>query len=142
MRLEDIQSKLSVIVENLDKLRALSALSREEFEADFRNLDSTLHRLQTSIQALVDVAGYLVAELGLRAPDSSVDIIEVLREAGRLTDEEAVTFTKMVQFRNRVVHLYNRINADIVYEILTTELSDVEHFYRRLVDIITSESED
>ncbi|MCS6859492.1 MAG: hypothetical protein NZT92_04130 [Abditibacteriales bacterium] len=43
--------------------------------------------------------------LGLHAPGSGVDIIEVLREANRFTDEEAATFIEMVPFRNRVVHL-------------------------------------
>jgi hypothetical protein len=48
MRREDVESKLDIIPENLEKLRVLGAMSYEEFISDFRNIDSALHRLQIS----------------------------------------------------------------------------------------------
>lgn len=71
MRKEDVQSKLDIIPENLEKLEILRSMSYEEFKSDFRNIDSTLHRLQTSIQALIDIGGYIIASLGLRTPSTS-----------------------------------------------------------------------
>jgi len=55
MKQEDIQTKIDVIVENLEKLGSLKAKTYEDFTSDFRNIDSALHRLQTSIQALLDI---------------------------------------------------------------------------------------
>ena len=57
MRKEDIQSKLDIIPENLEKIKILQTMDYEEFISDFRNIDSALHRLQTSFQALVDIGG-------------------------------------------------------------------------------------
>lgn len=66
MKQEDIQTKLDIIPENLEKLELLRSKSYEEFVSDFRNIDSALHRIQTSIQALLDIGGYIIASLGLK----------------------------------------------------------------------------
>lgn len=84
MRKEDVQSKLDLIPENLEKLEILRGMGDEEFVSDFCNIDSALHRLQTSIQALVDMGGYIIASLGLRTPGSSGEVIDILVEHGLL----------------------------------------------------------
>ncbi len=71
MKKEDVQTKLDIIPENLEKIETLRSLGYKEFTSDFRNVDSALHRLQTSIQALVDLGAYIVASLGLRTPGTS-----------------------------------------------------------------------
>lgn len=49
MKKEDIQTKIEVILDNLEKLHILKEKSYEDFIADFRNIDSALYKLQTSI---------------------------------------------------------------------------------------------
>lgn len=88
MRKEDVQTKLDIIPENLEKLEILSVKSFQEFTSDFRNIDSALHRLQTSIQALVDIGGYIIASLGLRTPGTSGEVIDILVEYGLLKTEQ------------------------------------------------------
>jgi uncharacterized protein YutE (UPF0331/DUF86 family) len=39
----------------------------------------------------------------------------------------------MFAFRNRVVHLYDRVEARIVYEILTRNRDDLEELLRHLL---------
>lgn len=71
MTAEGVQAKLAILRENLGKLEQIPQASLQQFSADFRNLDSALHRLQTSIQALIDIASYVTAKQGLGAPASS-----------------------------------------------------------------------
>lgn len=132
----EVQTKLDTVADNLEKLAKLPTRTYEEFVSDFRTLDSALHRLQTSVQALVDLGAYIVSSLGLRTPTSTVDVGQVLREGGLLDDEHAATLTKMIQFRSRVVHLYNRIDPRILYEIVTQELGDFRGFFRLFLDLI------
>jgi hypothetical protein len=82
MKKEDIQTKIDVIFNNLDELNFLKAKSYEEFISDFRNIDASLHILQTSIQALLDIGSYIIASLGLKTPNTNAEIIEILNEAG------------------------------------------------------------
>jgi len=136
MRREDVESKLDIIPENLEKLRVLGAMSYEEFISDFRNIDSALHRLQTSIQALVDLGGYIIASLGLRTPGTSGEVIEILIERGLLPKEQRDRHVSMIQFRNRIVHFYNNIDLKILYQILQEELVDIRELYRIFIQII------
>lgn len=122
MRQRDVQTKIDVIRDNLDKLQSLGKLSYTDFASDFRSVDSALHRLQTSIQALLDIGGYIVAALGLKAPETNAEIVEILCDNGHLPQEKRERYLKMSKFRNRIVHLYNHIDTKAVYDILTTEL--------------------
>ena len=132
----DVQTKIDVIQDNLEKLNTLKAKTFEDFRSDFRNIDSALHRLQTSIQALIDIGSYIVASLGLRAPTTNAEIVEILSDAGHLPKGKKETYIQLSQFRNRIVHLYNHIDAKMIYEILTNELDDLKGFYTTLLLII------
>ena len=141
MKMEDVQIKLDMIVENLEKLAILKDKSYDEFQSDFRNIDSSLHRLQTSIQALVDIGSYIIASLGLRAPSNSAEVIEILVEQNLLEKEKQDRYISMIQFRNRIVYLYNDIDIKVLHQILQNELDDIRNLYGKLIRIIQAESE-
>jgi uncharacterized protein YutE (UPF0331/DUF86 family) len=133
---DDIQTKLAVLAENLERMAEIPQSTYEEFGADFRNLDSALHRLQTSIQALIDLASLATARRGLGAPRSSVDALQKLEDAGVLPPATTSRFTPMVGFRNRLVHLYDRIDPAIVYRVLTERRDDLVELARLLTDAV------
>ena len=136
MRKEDVQSKLDIIPENLEKFEILRGMDYETFILDFRNIDSALHRFQTSIQALVDIGGYIIASLGLRTPGTSGDVVDILVEHNLLKGEQRGRYISMIQFRNRIVHFYNDMDLKILYQILQEELVDIRELYQRLILII------
>lgn len=135
MTFEQVQTKLDVLKTNLVKLDEIPQASFEEFAADFRNVDSTLHILQTSIQALVGVAAYLSASRALPAARTSHEIFERLEEAGCLPVGTSARFAPIIGFRNRVVHLYDRIDERRVYEILTANRRDLAELLALLLAI-------
>lgn len=141
MRQEDIQTKIDVIVENLEKLGSFKAMTYEDFISDFRNIDSVLHRLQTSIQAILDIGSYIIANLGLKMPNTNAEIIKILSDAGYIPEEKVETYTDMSKFRNRIVHLYNHIDTETLYDILVNELDDIKGFYINLLKIIDEHKE-
>ncbi len=134
----DVQRRLEILRVNLERLAEIPQETFEEFSADFRNLDSALHRLQTSIQALLDLGAVLVSRLGLPAPRTSLDILSSLEQAGHLPVGSSVRFRPILGFRNRVVHLYDRIDERIVYRILTEERGDLAELLELLLDALES----
>jgi uncharacterized protein YutE (UPF0331/DUF86 family) len=108
------EAKCDFIRENLERLDAIEQSSFERFSSDPRNLDSALYRLQTTIQALIDIGSYVTASLGLPTPEHSRDILEALERAGHLPPGSVARFAPMFAFRNRVVHLYDRVEPRIV----------------------------
>ncbi len=125
MTLDHLQSKLDLLKSNLAQLDRVPQSSYEEFASDFRNVQATLHLLQTSIQALIDLGAFLVAERSLPTPRSSHDVLERLEEDGALPPGSAARFAPVIGFRNRVVHLYDRIDERRVYDVLTQHRADL-----------------
>jgi uncharacterized protein YutE (UPF0331/DUF86 family) len=140
MKKEDIQAKIDVIFDNLEKLKFFSSMTYEEFIGDFRNIDASLHILQTSIQALLDIGSYIIASLGLKTPNTNAEIIEILSEAGYIPNSQAEKYKKMSQFRNRIVHIYDHIDTEVLYDILVNELDDIKDFYATLLEVIETNS--
>lgn len=136
MRQEDIQTKIDIIVDNLEKLGTLRAKTYEDFISDFRNIDSALYILQTSIQALLDIGSYIIANLGLKMPNTNAEIIKILSDAGYIPKEKIATYTEISKFRNRIVHLYNHIDKKTLYDILVNELADLKDLFADLLKII------
>ena len=141
MRKEDVQSKFDLIPDNLEKLEILRAMGYEKFTSDFRNIDSVLHRFQTSIHPLVDIGGYIIASLGLRTPGTSGEVIDMLVDHGLLNAERRDRYISMIQFRNRIVHFYNNIDLKVLYQILQEELLDIRELYRTLILVIEEHPE-
>ena len=132
-RLHQASKAYGKVRDNLEKLEQLPQGSFDEFIGDFRNVDSALHRLQTGIQALIDVASYATARRGLGTPTTSADALVKLEGAGHLPIGSAARFTPIFGFRNRVVHLYDRIDPQIVYRILTEDRPGLEELARLLL---------
>ena len=134
MTRDELAAKLEVIRENLERLEALPQGSYEEFASDFRTVDSALHRLQTTIQALMDLGSFQMARLGLAPPRTSRAILEIMEENGALPQGSTERFGPIFGFRNRIVHLYDRIDQRIVYRILRERRPDQAELCALLLD--------
>jgi len=135
MVLDEVQSKLDVLRTNLEQLDRIPLGTFDEFNSDFRNLAASLYLLQTSIQALIDFGGYLVASKALPTPRTSHEVFERLEVAGLLPPGTASEIGPIIGFRNRVVHLYDRVDAERVYEILTRHRRDLPKLLHLLLAI-------
>ena len=140
MNKQDVQINFDTIDDNLEKLNTLSSLSRDEFMADFRNIDATVRILQTSIQALVDISRYVIRSLELPSADSYREVPVVLADAGYLDQTSTPIYDEMVKFRNLVVHHYYRVNPEDIYSILTQNLSDLQNWRTTLLEIIEADA--
>jgi uncharacterized protein YutE (UPF0331/DUF86 family) len=137
MTFEQVQSKLDILKANLEKLDAIPQASPEQFSADYRNVGAALYLLQTSIQALIDLASYLVARNALPTPRTSHDVFERLEHAGLLPAGSALRYGPIVGFRNRVVHMDDRIDESRVYEVLSSHRRDLAE----LLDLLLAAAE-
>ncbi len=136
MRQRDIQGKIDFFMDNQKKLDSLRKYSFSELSSNFERVDSTIYRLQTSIEALLDIARYIVSDLGLRVPSTSAEVIAILLEEGLITQRNAEQYIQMIGFRNRVVHEYNSIDIKKLYEILQEDSKDLKKFFTTLLQII------
>ncbi|RLG49356.1 MAG: hypothetical protein DRN96_09760 [Thermoproteota archaeon] len=112
---ELVESRLLDLREILARAKSL-----EEFRRPWI-LYSTLHVIQSCIQALLDMSIHLIAELGAKKPSTYRETAEILRKLGVLDSELAEKFSGMIGFRNLLVHQYARVSVEEAYRIAREE---------------------
>jgi uncharacterized protein YutE (UPF0331/DUF86 family) len=135
-----LADKASFVREALAALDTLPLATLDEFLADRRNLPSALHWLQTAIQALIDIGLVVVAARGLPPPRTSGEVLERLEAAGAVPHGTAQHYLPIIGFRNRVVHLYDRVDPAIVYRIAVEDRGDLVALLDLLLDAIPESS--
>jgi uncharacterized protein YutE (UPF0331/DUF86 family) len=70
----------------------------------------------------------ICSRLRLKTPDDGAQVFRRLAQEGLLPTEHIQTYTRMVKFRTRLVHLYQEVDAEQVYTVMQTELGDFRMF--------------
>lgn len=132
MDLIKIESFFRDLDSYLDSLRQLAGLPRVELANDPISLGAAKYYLQISIECCINVANHVISRKRFRAPATYADSFTILAENGVIDPEFCATAHRMVRMRNRLVHLYWEVDADILYDTLQNNLTDFD----RLKDYI------
>jgi len=132
---QKIFEKLENLREHLGYLTKLQGetLSEEDFVSDFHLFGNTERYLQLSIQSIVDIAHLIIIDLDIKRPDDNYEAVSLLHKNRIVSEDLASKLTKMVGLRNILVHEYGKIDRKKVYEVLTTQLRDLEEFKKQVV---------
>ncbi len=123
-----ISDRLQRLDSYLATLARLADLPHDDLIDDSIPLGSTERYLHLAIECCLDIANHLVAGLQLREPENYADVFAVLTEANILPDHFLPMAQQMARFRNRLVHVYWDIDAEVIYTILHTRVDEFEHF--------------
>lgn len=116
----------------MDFLQEIQSLPEEKFVASRRDFHSAERCLQLAIECLINIGNHIISDQGLRAPKDYADIFKVLAENSILFMEDALSLKQMVQFRNRLVHVYWDIVPKVLWQIIQEDLGDIERCARNL----------
>jgi len=125
--LAELTGYVEEAVRNIDRL--LSERRAEEVVEDYFYLNALLYILQTSIQALIDMAYRLLSKMGSRPPSSYGEAPRILHKLGMLNAANADRLRRMIGLRNVLVHRYLELDRELVLTILR------ERRYRELLAI-------
>ncbi|RLG05351.1 MAG: DUF86 domain-containing protein, partial [Thaumarchaeota archaeon] len=90
--------------------------------------DIARSRLLIAIEASINICYHIVAKKLRRVPDEYEQCFKILGEEGLISKGLAERLSLMCGFRNRLVHLYWKINYQLVYKVIHSHLSDLELF--------------
>jgi uncharacterized protein YutE (UPF0331/DUF86 family) len=131
-----IGKKLVLLDGYQQRLISLQKHDLEEFLNDQHLQWSVEHRLQLSIQCVIDVSQALIRKKGLTCPSHAVDVVALLAEQRLVSRELGEKLVSMVRFRNVVVHAYDHVRPDVVHQCLMTRLGDFDLFAKQILDHI------
>ncbi len=98
------------------------------FEKDYLKQDAVGLNLQRACELSLDIANHLIKIKKLGLPQSSKDSFALLQRAGLITDQQMKTLQAMVAFRNILVHDYQKLNLDIMVNVIEHHLQDLLDF--------------
>ena len=126
MRNGVILGKLQALDETLAELRSLGQVSEDMVRADWRTRRAIERDLQVLVEVVIDVCQRLLALHNQTPAPTSADAVAVCIRLGILS--EKAEYRRMVQFRNVVVHRYERVDVKVLVNIVNNNLRDFEQF--------------
>ncbi len=125
-----VLSKLSIIEDYLLKLGEYLPVSLENFKKNWGLRKIFERSLQVMIEAMIDTGERIIAQKQITAQKTAADTFNKLCELGVIADDE--TYIKMVRFRNLVVHNYDSIDPEILYNVIQKNLPDFKKFIQEI----------
>ena len=129
---DKITSLVSEMRKAVEYLRSLSALDKESFLTDPDKIGSAKYNFIIAIESAIDICNHIISQNGYRIPEDYADTFQVLEEQGAFNKGFIRDLKNMVRFRNRLIHLYIKIDDSQVYEILQTRLNDFKTFLENI----------
>ena len=129
-----ILKKISHIRHNLSRLRGKGSISLAFFKEDLDMQDSVLHNLQLAVQGCTDIGSHIISDEGWGIAGSLNEIFYILQDKGVITHDLTEKMVSMVGFRNILVHEYEDVDLDIVYDILCSHLKDIDEYLLAVVN--------
>jgi uncharacterized protein YutE (UPF0331/DUF86 family) len=129
-----------VVLNKAATIERCVARAREEYLAapatfarDLTRQDAAILNIQRACEAALDLAHHVIRRDRLGVPQGARDVFELLRKAGRLSDDLALALKKMVGFRNLAVHDYQALQLPIVEAVITHHLGEFEQFSAAMI---------
>ena len=126
MRAKTIIDRIGIVRSMLENLRKVPLGSLEEFTSDRRNAPAAESLLRRALEALMDLGRHILAKGFGRGVSEYKKVGTELGEVGVLGRDEATLFRKMAGYRNRMVHLYDEVTTEELYQICAEHLDDFD----------------
>jgi uncharacterized protein YutE (UPF0331/DUF86 family) len=129
-----LRSHLDHLRGDLRRLGRIRDEGRSEFLENEVAQAAATRWLQTAVEAMIDIGNHVIAREGLGVPRAYADSMEILIRDGVLPADHRDSLVAMVRFRNRVVHLYDEVDAEDIWAIIERDLGDFETFMAAIVE--------
>ena len=135
-----IVARLNVIADCVNALEQRQKLTYAEFVADDATYRAVERYFQIAIQAAIDIAGVLLANLSVKVANGYADVFRKLGEVGIVPPDFAERLAAMAGFRNVLVHMYLEVDPAKVYHALQHDLSDLDEFVKHVARYVAGDA--
>lgn len=134
-----IQRLLNNLASYVNDLRSATDITHDRYINDIRLQRFVERTLQIGIECCFDIIHHIISDQNLREPNSYADSFSVLEEQGILSRKSVPDFQMMAQFRNKIVHYYDKIDPEQVYAIFKGKLETFDSFKNQIETWIDSQ---
>lgn len=123
---ELVWKKLADIETLLKELRTLVDI--DKIGRDIKEERFAAHTLQLAIQNALDICSHIISDERLGEPVTNQELFSILERHGWLQPDLAPRLRNMAGFRNVLVHAYDRLDLNILVDVLRHRLTDLDGF--------------
>ena len=136
-----ISERIGIITNSVNRLKRLANTPMEQFRVDEDAIDIAENRLRRALEALFDLGRHVVIKSGLGVPVDYRSVIEKLREANCLPADFAQNIAGIAGYRNRLIHDYNKVTPEELYDLMQNRLTDLTKFCKYIMDFTSGNKE-
>ena len=121
-----VVDRLDWIAKMINEIDSLPVDNFDKFIKDKRNIWTAESCLRRSIEALMDLGRHILAKAFSSGVSEYKEIAVGLEKNGVLNQQEGEIFRILAGYRNRLVHFYYEITEKELFEICSSQLSDID----------------
>lgn len=134
-----ILRKLNELDQYRSQLKEFESITADQYSDDWKIQRIIERTLQMMIETCADIAGHIISDRGFRIPTSYADTFKVLLEEKIIDRKLYAAMEKIARFRNIVVHHYDKVDAEIVTDILKNDLVDFTIYKQTIIKFLKTE---
>jgi uncharacterized protein YutE (UPF0331/DUF86 family) len=133
---ELINKRCQEISESLARLEKIKNSTKDEFIKNRDLQDISCYRLLVAIEAALNLCYHVSAKKLKKAPDEYAECFGILGEAAIIPGELAEELKKMARFRNMLMHMYWKMDYEIIFDIIQGNLQQLEQFAKAVAALL------
>jgi len=131
--------KLEALEQLLAELKSLGLVSVAQLENKWHTRRPIETNLQVLVQIVINVCQRLISLEGRTPATTGRKAVSICVQMGVLSNYEP--YGKMVQFRNFIVHRYERVDVDILENMVNRHMPDFEQFRNEVLTYVREQAD-
>jgi len=133
IRTNRINDKIEELEEYIHELSEIIPHNFEEYKYDFKIRAACERYFEKIIESVIDLAFLVIKESKLKIPEEDKQSFDILEQEQIIPRELSEKLRDAKGMRNILAHEYGRIDDEIVFESIKTELiSDTKEFIEQI----------
>jgi len=124
-----------IVINKIQSIQRCIARAREEykksgdsFDSDFTCQDAAVLNILRACEQAIDLANHVIKSHKMGIPTSSSESFRLLANQMIISVKLAENLERMVHFRNAVTHEYQRMNIEVLKNVIQFESNDLLDF--------------
>jgi uncharacterized protein YutE (UPF0331/DUF86 family) len=135
-----VLNKKESIERCIKQIRTYYAMSGDKpFHEDYLRQDAIALNLQRACEQCIDLANYTIKKKKLGLPKESKDSFRLLSQEHIIDTKLSLKLEKMVGFRNTLIHEYQKLDIDLMIEVIENRLDDLVDFTTLIQNAFSTE---
>ena len=121
-----IERKLRLLEQKLNEIKEWNITQYSDFKNSSLKINAVERALTVCVEIMIDVSERILAMEKMPPRNSSIENFQELEKLNIIQSYDK--YADMIRFRNFVVHRYENIDTEILFNIITKKINDFSAF--------------